>query len=138
FLTLLFDHVSVSAYKVLADAFARYIAYSALLDSANKQWQRGAISKKTFVQLEAEQIKALTDFQIKRNKKNKNWNFENEGIHRLTDDFFLLNEYLTFLQGPRFRDICTSWGRFLLNKQQSDQVDALPEAERDNKIVEIA
>lgn len=137
FLSLVIEHVSGSATKVLVDAFERYTTYSALLESANKLWKKGKVPNKSFVQFEAEQIRALTAFEIKRNKKTKGWNFENEGIHRLTDDFFMLNEYLSFMQGPRFRDICTTWGAFLLSPQQMLEVDALPDAERDEKIVEI-
>ena len=139
FLSILAEQVSPLAFQLMMVGYERYGTYAMLLDSANRQWKRGAANKKTFIQLEVEQINAIAKFEVKRNKTNKDWNFENEGIYRLTDDFFLLNEYLRFVQGPRFRDICTTWGTFLLTQDQSNEVAAIPdESDRLTKIVELA
>jgi len=69
-------------------------------------------------QFEVDQIRAIMEFEVRANKKNKSWKFETEGIHRLTDDFFLLNEYLAFFEGERFKSLVLRWGAFLLTPEE--------------------
>src|SRR5262249_27025947 len=93
-----------------------------------------AKGNKTSAQMEGYVIKAIVDFELKANKKNPNWRFEADGIHRLTDDFYLFNEYLATFRSDDFRKLCSDWGSFLLSNEEEKAVNAVPEAERAKKI----
>ena len=136
FISLLIEKTSDSANAVLMSAYQRYLRYSELLNCVVKKWQKGR-SNKTFVQFEVDQIKAIVDFEVKSNKKKKNWKFETEGIHRLTDDFFLVNQFLTFFQGERFKELALRWGRFLLTPSETLDIDNASPKDKDQKLLDI-
>src|SRR5205814_2255070 len=100
FVTLLAKRTSPSAISVLRSAYGRHRRYGDLIDCVVKQW--GKSKGKNFIQLEAAQIKAIVDFEVRNNKKNDKWAFETEGIHTLSDDFFLVNQFIRFFEGKVF------------------------------------
>lgn len=126
FLTLLAKRTSEPANRILKKAYDRYLRYSALIDCVGKKWKRGK-GEKTFVQLEVDQIKAIVDFEVRSNKKKGNWKFETEGIHRLSDDFFLVNQFISFFEGEVFERLVLRWGRFLLSESETAELDAMPD-----------
>ena len=139
FLVIITDGLSDSATKIMRNAHERFVRYDALFNPTAKKWKKGkGTTKKTFVQLEVDQIKAIMEFEVRANKKVEDWNFETEGIHRLTEDFFLLNEYLATFQADRFKALCSDWGKFLLTDEETEAIEKLPEQERPQKYVEKA
>jgi hypothetical protein len=120
----------------LIKAYNRYLRYSALLNCVAKKWQKGKPNK-TYVQLEVDQIKAIVDFEVQHNKKKKDWRFETEGFRGLTDDFFLVNQFLGFFQGERFKELALRWGRFLLTPSQALEIDKATSKERGQKLLDI-
>jgi ATP-dependent protease ClpP protease subunit len=135
FLNIISGQVSESANRALANAHQRYERYSDVLGFVLKRLK--PFGNKTKAEKEARVIKAIVDFELSANKKNANWRFETEGIHRLTDDFFLFNEYLATFRSDDFRKLCSIWGGFLLNDEEKKEVNALPETEQTQKIQEI-
>ena len=138
FLVLIGYKISESANQIVRKARSRYLRYDSLLDLVTKKWVKGSIEKKSFVQLEVEQIKAIVDFEVRQNKKNKAWKFESGGIDQLTDDFFLLNEYLAFFQGKRFISLVRRWGAFVLAPEERKELENISDAgERDGKLFQL-
>src|SRR5262249_51931792 len=82
------------------------------------------------------EIKAIIDFEVRNNRKNKDWGFLPDGIRQLTDDFLLLHEYLRMFQSERFRRLCSAWSDFLLTPEQKQTIANAPEEERADKLVE--
>jgi ATP-dependent protease ClpP protease subunit len=138
FLTLIAERVSSSADQVLDRAYARYARYSSLLESAIKRWNKGKGRDKSYVQLEVDQLNAIIEFEVKQNKKNKEWRFETEGIQRLTEDFFLLNEYLAFIRSERFKDLVFTFGHFVLTTDEQATIEKLAtQKEKDETLLKI-
>jgi ATP-dependent protease ClpP protease subunit len=136
FLTLLAEKTSESANEVLQKAYERYRRYAALINCVVKNWTK-AKKQKTFVELEVAQIKAIVDFEARKNKAQKGWRFETEGIHTLIGDFFLVNEFLGFFEGKRFRELVLRWGGFLLSAEETAELDKLDGEAKDQKTVDI-
>jgi ATP-dependent protease ClpP protease subunit len=132
---LISEKLSDSANEVLGSAYDRYIRYNALLLTVVQKSNRKS-GYKTAAAMEAAQIKAIVDFEMKDNKKDKDWGFLPEGIQRLSDDFLLLHEYLRMFQSERFRRLCSAWSDFLLSPEERQEIADTPEAERPEKIVE--
>lgn len=63
----------------------------------------------------------------------------NEGIVRLAEDFFLLDEYITGFSGSRLRNWCENWGRYVLSEDTKGEIDAIADEKvRTDKLVEKA
>lgn len=135
FITLISDKLSDSANEVLDKARERYGRYNALLGHVVKTVN---VEKyKTTADMEAAEIKAIVDFERRQNKKDKEWSFLAEGINRLTDDFFLLYEYLNMFRSERFKKLCGMFAQSLLSQEELDAIDqTTPENERPQKIAE--
>ncbi|MDQ1728886.1 MAG: hypothetical protein QOD33_1011 [Pyrinomonadaceae bacterium] len=137
FVTLLAEKVSAPANDILIKAYNCYLRYSELLNCVVKKWQKGKLNK-TYVQLEVDQIKAIVDFEVQHNKKKKGWMFETEGLRGLTDDFFLVNQFLSFFRGERFKELALRWGRFLLTPSETiDLNKATTLKEKNQKLLDI-
>lgn len=135
FLTLISEKVSDSANEVLDKARERYGRYNALLMHVATSKRPSKI--KTNADAEAADIKAIVEFELRQNKKNKEWSFLDDGIHRLTDDFFLLNEYLKMFRSKRFVQLCELFAEYLLGEEELSIINqAQPEEERPQKLVE--
>ena len=134
FLTLISENLSAPARRVLENAKARYRRYDDLLEWVVKR-SKGRGSK-TDAEYEAVQIKAIVDFEVRSNRKRKDWSFEGGGLNSLTDDFFLLNEYLGNYISGFFRRLCLRYGHFLLDDNQNEALDNAPPAEKANQKVE--
>jgi len=136
FLTLLVRRTSPIASGILKKAYDRYRRYAALIECVIKKWKSGKANK-TFVQMEVDQIKAIVDFEVRKNKKKEKWKFETEGIHTLSDDFFLVNQFIGFFEGEVFERLVLRWGRFLLSANEIAELDKSPDpAERAKKLID--
>jgi hypothetical protein len=78
---------------------------------------------------EASRIKAIVDYEVASNKRNKSWTFQNDGLSRLNDDFFLLTEHLTSSENDRISQLCTQWGIFAMTSAEKAEIDKAPEEE---------
>ena len=102
FVEFIEGRLSAEAKKVWQRAKDRHARYAEVFESVLRR-VKGDFKKMTVAQTEAIAIKAIADFEVKANKNNPDWSFRGGGIERLTDDFFLFNEYLTSLGGERLK-----------------------------------
>jgi ATP-dependent protease ClpP protease subunit len=132
FLAYTSRHLSEQAKSLLSTARERSDRYYELL-----KWViRKSNKSLTKVTREASQIKAIVDFELKNNKRKKGWSFTSQGIHLLTDDFLLLNEYIATLKEESFRNLCVSWGMVSITEEETKEIAKLPEGKRTNAIIE--
>src|SRR5205809_1054564 len=133
FLAVIAEGLSPRAKKLFSTAKARHGRYEALLKIAKRV---NAPKRARSARLEAARIKAIIDFELQSNKDNENWTFRKGGLAQVTDDFFLLNEHLASSESDRLNRLCTQWGRFSLGKEDQEEINRLPEAERDKRVIE--
>lgn len=134
--TLISERLSESANEVLDKARERFGRYNALLMHVATT-TKPPDTYKSKGEMEAAQLKAIVEFERRKNKKDKDWGFLTDGIHRLTDDFFLLHEYLQMFRSARFKQLCQLFAEFLLSDEQLTTIDALSENEKPAKIAEL-
>jgi ATP-dependent protease ClpP protease subunit len=127
--------LSKNAKKAWDKAKDRYGRYQSLLDSVIAKSKVSA-GPQRLAEMEARQIKAIVDFEVKTNKKNPSWTFKDGGMGRLADDFFLLNEYLESYSSERLKNWCKSLGRWSIPKADVDEIDAIAdEKDRTERLV---
>lgn len=125
------------AEKMWGRARDRHARYKDLFDKILKNAQAGA-GNLTQAEIEAERIKAMVDFEVATNKDNKGWTFTQGGLDNLTDDFFLLNEYLSATGHERLRTWSLRFGKHLLGSEETAAIDAIPNAEEQTeKLIEL-
>ena len=136
FVEIISAKLSGGAKKVWTKAKDRHGRYQDLLDSVLNKTKRN-FATQTVAEIEAESIKAIVAFELKTNKKNPQWSFRTEGLGRLADDFFLLNEYITTYSSDRLQRWCTSFGKWTLPPNEVEEIDKIAdEKERSEKLVE--
>ncbi len=134
FLALVRERLSDGAKKVFDQASARRDRYDSLINSVVKKTHKSKSKTKT----EANRLKAIIDFEKENNKKDRRWTFRSEGMNRIADDFFLINEYLTISESPRISQMCTRWGKFSLSSKEQEKIDKITEEKlKDEKLVKI-
>ena len=139
YLILLSEKLSPQGARVLQRAQERYERYNNLLDWLAAEMGRRTKRRKTPISREDSerfQLKAMIDFEFKDRAKNKDWRFESEGIHTLTDDFFLLNQYDIAHRKGMFSSLTKRYGDFLMSAEEKEELENLSEAERDLKKAE--
>jgi ATP-dependent protease ClpP protease subunit len=132
FLALTGEKLSKNAKKIVEQAKSRHQRYSALLTHVLKFAMRSKrVSTGTrAAENESVIIRGIITFELKSNKDNPGWTFGDGGLSRLSDDFFLLKEYLESAQSEQFRSICERWSPFVLSKSELDQLEAMPADEK--------
>jgi hypothetical protein len=135
YLALIRDKLSPEGKAVLDTARARYERYDELLTSVIRYETRRKPPTKRAGR-EALRLKAIVEFEANLNRKNDKWSFEQGGMKSLTDDFFLLTEYLTNYQTGSFKSLCASYGDFLMSAEEKEELKALSEPEREVKKAE--
>jgi len=131
FFAVISDSLSQRARKLFDTARERHGRYEALLQKI----KRKRISKNT-AKTEAARIKAIVDFEVESNKTDKNWTFQNGGLTRLTDDFFILSEHLESSQSDRLNRLCSRWGRFSISKEDLAEIENAPLDQRSALLVQ--
>ncbi|HUY15718.1 MAG TPA: ATP-dependent Clp protease proteolytic subunit [Terriglobia bacterium] len=86
---------------------------------------RSSSGPRARAKLEAFAIKAIADFEVKANKDNPRWSFRGGGIERLTEDFFLFNEYVTNFSGDRLQRWSADWGKIAVPADRMAEIDAI-------------
>lgn len=131
FQAIVSDNLSDRAKKLFETARNRQGSYDALLNIAEKATKYTSTAK-----TEASRIKAMVDFEVKSNKKDKNWTFQGGGLARLNEDFFLLNEHLAGSEGDRFEHLCSFWGKLALSTSDREEIDKIPEESRPERLLQ--
>jgi hypothetical protein len=135
FLKYIEVQLSSTAKGILELAQERYDKYTALVETVLKKTKES--SKKLPLEQEADQIKAILDFEVKQNKKDTNWSFHAGGVNRLVDDFLLFREYQTITQNEGFRTWCSRLGMFLVTDKEAEEINQIADdLERANKWTE--
>ena len=133
FLTEIENNLSPQAQEVLKSARKRYNRYAQLLNWVVRKVKSPGKPRSRF---EAAQIKAIVDFELRKNKNEDDWSFSQGGINTLTDDFFLLNEYLGNYNSGFFKYLCVTYGSFLLTDAETKELDKASKADRQEKEIE--
>lgn len=134
FLDLIMSNLSSNGKTVCEAARDRYKRYETLLTKIPKKLRAG----RRPALLEAEQIKVVLDFELEANKKNRNWTFRNGGLGRVTDDFYLLTEYLEGAADDRLKEWCSDFGQFAISAAEKAAVDAIPDEQaRTKRIIDL-
>lgn len=137
FIKFIDGKLSSEGKKVWQRAKDRHERYRDLFATVFRQVKGKPRKLNKYAQMEAAAIKAIVDFELKENKKNQSWSFKGEGIERLSDDFFLFNEYISGVGGDRFQRWATNWGKYVLPKEVMSEIDATQgEEERTKKLIE--
>lgn len=140
-LHLLSGKLSARAAKLLARARERHERYNALLD---KCLVKAFQAKKSLMKaplppgrLQAEVIHKIIDFELSSHKKDPSWTFYGGGFSRVTEDFFLLQEYLVSAHSPQFQNLCQRWGPYVLTVEEKTALIAISdEAARDEAMLD--
>lgn len=139
FLILLVDKLTPQGNKVLTQARERYERYNKLLRwIAAEENRRNKRRKKPLsnAEVEALRIKSIVEFEFKNNEGNEKWSFQSDGMNSLTDDFFLLNQYVgVSLQGT-FKALASRYADFMMTPEEKQELLKVSEAERDIKKAE--
>jgi ATP-dependent protease ClpP protease subunit len=123
FLIYISQNLSETAKDILNLAKSRHIDYNVLFFTAFKKSPKQ--NSKNALKEEATQLKAIIDFEVEKNKSNLNWRFSQQGIHQLTQDFLLFREFTKILSNPKLGEWIAQLGRFLLTKDQLQEVEIL-------------
>lgn len=83
FLEVISRNLSRTANQVLQAARERYARYNLLVDHVVKATRKGQ-EKRTELEREAAQLKAIAAFEVKQNKDDPTWSFHAGGVNRLT------------------------------------------------------
>ena len=130
------DKLSPKANQVWKKARERYFTYNKLFRAGYEKMKK-LKGEKSAAALEGVNIKAIVDFEVKQHKDEPKWRFRNQGMARLVEDFFLLDEYETAFQGKRLRKWSTSWAKYLLPEEEFAAISAIAnETERTDQLVE--
>jgi hypothetical protein len=132
---LLAEKLSPSASEVMDKALERHGRYDELLTYIGNR-VKAPDEYASLAKAEAAQIKAIIDFEVKRNKHDWEWRFLDEGMNRVADDFFLFHEYIRMFMGRRFLGLCDIFANFLLTPDNREEIHNLPEEDRAGKIAE--
>lgn len=138
FVEMIRDNISTKAKPVIDQAYKRYQRYNDLIThflkvaTRDKRFMAGGSRAYS----EGVMLRGIINFEIASNKKNKEWTFQDGGLVRLTDDFYLLQEYFSSVASDQFKQICGRWGQFVLTDEQKAELDAIPAAEKEGKTLE--
>jgi ATP-dependent protease ClpP protease subunit len=138
FLVLISENLSEIAKEIIQTAGARYAKYGTLVESVLKK-TKNLPPNKTPLEVEAAQIKAIIDFEVRSNKHNQGWSFQFGGMHRLTDDFLLFQEYQSIASSDRFKRWCSQYGKFLISENELNEISQSGnDEEKTQKLIEKA
>lgn len=140
FVEMIRDNISTKAKPVIDQAYKRYQRYNDLIThflkvaTRDKRFMGGGGGGRAYS--EGVMLRGIINFEIASNKKNTDWTFRDGGLVRLTDDFYLLQEYFSSVASDQFKQICGRWGQFVLTNEQKIELDAIPPEEKEGKTLE--
>ncbi|NLE90011.1 MAG: hypothetical protein GX602_03625 [Dehalococcoidales bacterium] len=131
FKMIILEHLSEEAEKLFYKAIERHGRYDELLDIV-KKFRKYRTKAKT----EALQLKAMIDYELNNHLLDINWTFLGEGLDRLNQDFFHLNEHLSPSEGNRFVEFCKDWGSLALSGDEEKELNKFKGRKRERELVE--
>jgi ATP-dependent protease ClpP protease subunit len=134
FIGIISEKLSAWGLEVVKKAELRYKRYQNLSDHVLQKG--GALEKliattsatptpEGFRKIEAVVLKAIIGFKM-RKVKNPKWTFRTDGLARVNDDFFLLNEYIAHHSRTTIDSFCETWKNFILDPTERAVIEALP------------
>ena len=141
FIGLISTHLSPPALQLLDRAKERNSKYNELLQgpmlNAFKRKKNAVLSP--LASTEGQILKKIIDFEISKHKSEPNWAFSSGGLACVQDDFLLLVEYLTSVDGTHFERLCKRWGKFAIKPSEADRISKLSdEKTRENESLKVA
>ena len=137
FIGLVRENISPLAKKILDRAWERYERYNALLSHV---FALAARTKKnpfaggaSGAEMESFMLRAIVQFELKKNKADKEWTFSGRGLVRVNDDFFLLQEYFATAYSIEFNQLCERWANLVLSDADNTELALIQEPERTEK-----
>lgn len=140
FVEMIRENISNKAKPVIDQAFKRYQRYNDLIThflkvaTRDKRFMAGGGGGRAYS--EGVMLRGIINFEIASNKKNKDWTFQDGGLVRLTDDFYLLQEYFSSVASDQLKQVCGRWGQFVLTDEQKTELETIPEGEKEGKTLE--
>jgi ATP-dependent protease ClpP protease subunit len=136
FVAYISRRLSPEAKKVWDRARDRHTKYRSLFATILKKAAKG-LGKSSRARFEANSIKAIVDFEVKAHKANPEWSFIRGGIGSLSDDLFLLNEYLSTAGHERLLNWSKKFGKYMLQPEVVADIEATADPdEQAKKLVE--
>lgn len=139
FIGLTSDQLSTDARSVLTRSKDRHHRYRVLLSRAVKKARRtkSFTNPTRLADSEAALLKGIIDFEMSENKADS-WSFERGGMTQLSDDFFLLMEYMGTYEHETLRRTCERWGEYFLTQASREELEQIQdESPRDSRRKEI-
>lgn len=129
FLGLISDNISGSAKEIIEQAKNRHKRYGSLLDhvAAVSARFKSLTKRRRRAESEGITLKAIINFEVKSNKEDESWTFRDGGIARLSDDFSLLEEYMSSIRGEQFKRLCQRWGNLILSPDEKKELEGIHE-----------
>lgn len=137
FVGMISERLSAWGMELLRKAEDRYKRYESLshhvFKSRRVQKELGLIrsdpNRGDYMRVEAEILNAIIAFEVPR-KKSQGRTFASEGLQRVNDDFFLINEYIDQHSNARIETFCEAWKDFILDEVDKAAIESLPEDQR--------
>ena len=137
FVGMISERLSAWGIEVLRKAEERYKRYQSLSEfvfkSRKVQTELGLLrsdpKRGNYRKVEAEMLKAIIAFELPR-KQSPSWTFGSDGLPRVNDDFFLLNEYIDQHSNALIQGFCEAWKDFILGDVDKAAIESLPEDQR--------
>lgn len=138
FIGMISERLTPLGLEVIKKAEIRYKRYESLserifgasaIQKQLKLMQKSEMPE-NYRKLEAEMLKVIISFEISSNKNNSHWTFADVGLAQLTDDFYLLNEYIGQHKNDWIEEFCGYWKDIILDEVETEAIARLPEEER--------
>jgi ATP-dependent protease ClpP protease subunit len=136
FIGLVREKLSQLANKILDRAWERYERYNALLShvfALAAKTKKNPFAGSAEAEVESFMLRAIVQFELKKNRADKDWTFSGRGLVRVNDDFFLLQEYFATAFGPEFNQLCERWADLVLSEADNAELALLQDPERSER-----
>lgn len=135
FIELISEKLSPTAKKVMSRAKDRNQRYEAVVTFALKRALKASNTTRRRAEFESIMLKGIIDFELKANRQ-ATWNFRNGGLEQVSDDFFLLGEYLSNYESQHLKGLCSGYGDFFLTEDDHKEIEQLKAEEQEAKKIE--
>jgi ATP-dependent protease ClpP protease subunit len=139
FFDLMSEQLSSLGDRVVAKARKRWSRYQAVSNyvSKAKTFRRVFEAKdagdpERQKRIEAEMLRVMVTYELKKNKKDDDWTFTKQGLSQLSDDFLLLHEYIA--HHGDFESLFTLWKDFLLTPEDEKEIEGLEPQQAQQRI----
>ena len=139
FFDLIGQQLSVLGERVVERARERQDRYQAVSDyvSGAKSFRRvfeaqGGSGREGQNKIEAEMLRVMVNYELKKNKNLEDWTFTKKGLSQLVDDFLLLYEFIA--HHGDIEDLFKLWKDFLITPEEAKELEGLDAQESQARI----